>query len=220
MNTRSASSGVLDWILVFPAFGRFLRIVKGCLGPESKTAATSDSTRRIEMTTTIVTITLALALGGTGQCPDPARCPYGQQQYHHGSGHGSGGWILPPGPGDGWGFPNKNPDGYGWSDPGPLLPLGADRTAEYNFRRYFAVPLDQACPGTYYNPYVNRGQRYLPYTGNGGWHPMGGPPLDSAETPVRPYSSLTNNRPVVQVPRLNGRVEAPVDNSGKTGLTP
>ena len=140
--------------------------------------------------------------------------------HHHGSGHGSGGWILPPGPGDGWGFPNNNPDGYGWSDPGPFLPLGADRTAEYNFRRYFAVPLDQACPGTYYNPYVNRGQRYLPYTGNGGCHPMGGPPLDSARTPVRPYSSLTNNRPVVQVPRLNGRVEAPVDNSGKTGLTP
>ncbi|MGZ3432027.1 MAG: hypothetical protein ACXWN0_09950 [Isosphaeraceae bacterium] len=173
------------------------------------------------MTTTIVTITMALALGGTGQCPDPARCPYGQQQHdHHGSGHGSGGWILPPGPGDGWGFPNKNPDGYGWSDPGPLLPLGADRTAEYNFRRYFAVPLDQACPGTYYNPYVNRGQRYLPYTGNGGCHPMGGPPLDSARTSVRPYSSLSNDRPVVQVPRLNGRVEAPVDNSGKTGLTP
>ena len=172
------------------------------------------------MTTTIVTITLALALGGTGQCPDPARCPYGQQQHHHGSGHGSGGWILPPGPGDGWGFPNKNPDGYGWSDPGPLLPLGADRTAEYNFRRDFAVPLDQACPGTYYNPYVNRGQRYLPYTGNGGCHPMGGPPLDSARTSVRPYSSLSNDRPVVQVPRLNGRVEAPVDNSGKTGLTP
>ena len=140
MNARSASSGVLDWILVFPAFGRFLRIVKGCLGPESKTAATSDSTRRIEMTTTIVTITLALALGGTGQCPDPARCPYGQQQHHHGSGHGSGGWILPPGPGDGWGFPNKNPDGYGWSDPGPLLPLGADRTGEYNFRAISRCP--------------------------------------------------------------------------------
>ncbi len=168
------------------------------------------------MTTTIVTITLALALGGTGQCPDPAQCPYGQQHHHH----GSGGWILPPGPGDGWGFPNKNPDSNGWFDPGPLLPLGADRTTGYNFRRYFAVPLDQACPGTYYNPYVNRGQRYLPYTGNGGCHPMGGPPLDSAETPVRPYSSLSNDRPVVQVPRLNGRVEAPVDNSGKTGLTP
>jgi hypothetical protein len=172
------------------------------------------------MTTTIVTITLALALGGTGQCPDPARCPYGQQYHHQGSGHRSGGWVLPPGPGDGWGFPNNNPDGYGWHDPAPFLPLGANRTAEYFFPRYLAVPSDQAFMGTYYNPYVNRGQRYLPYTGNGGDHPMGGPAPDSAETPVRPYSSLSNKRAAVPVPRLNGRVEAPVDNSGKTGLTP
>ncbi len=172
------------------------------------------------MTTTIVTITLALALGGTGQCPDPARFAYGRQPHSHGSGHRSGGWIQPPGPGDGWGFPNNNPDGYGWHDPGVFLPLGADRDAEYFIPRYLTVPVDQAFMGTYYNPYVNRGQRYLPYTGNGGDHPMGGPPLDTAKTLVRPYSSLTNNKPVVPVPRLNGRVEAPVDNSGKTGLTP
>jgi hypothetical protein len=74
--------------------------------------------------------------------------------------------------------------------------------------------------GTYYNPYVNRGQRYLPYTGNGGDHPMGNAPLASAMTPVRPYSSLSNTPPVTRVPRLNGRVEAPWENSGKTGLTP
>jgi hypothetical protein len=74
--------------------------------------------------------------------------------------------------------------------------------------------------GTYYNPFVNRGQRYLPYTGNGGCHPMGGPPLASAETPVRPYSSLSDVAPVTRIPRLNGRVQAPVENSGKTGLTP
>jgi hypothetical protein len=74
--------------------------------------------------------------------------------------------------------------------------------------------------GTYYNPYVNRGQRYLPYTGNGGEHPMGGPPLASAMTPIRPYSSLSNTPPVIQVPRLNGRVESPWEPSGKTGLTP
>jgi len=220
VNNLSASSGVLDWILVLPALGRFLRIVKGCLGPESKTAATSDSTRRIEMTTTIVTMSLALALGGTGQCPDPARCPYGQQHHHHGSGHGSGGWVEPDGPGDGWGFPNNNPDGYGWHDSAPFLPLGANRTPEYFFPHYFSAPPEQMFMGTYYNPFVNRGQRYMPYTGNGGCHPMGGPPPDSAQTRVRPYSSLTNNRPVVTVPRLNGRVEAPVDNSGKTGLTP
>jgi hypothetical protein len=74
--------------------------------------------------------------------------------------------------------------------------------------------------GTYYNPYVNRGQRYLPFTGNGGDHPMGGPPLASAITSQRPYSTLSNTAPVTAVPRLRGRVEAPWENSGKTGLTP
>ncbi len=175
------------------------------------------------MTTTIVTITLAVALGGSGQCPDPAHCPHSHHPYQRrlSACEGSPGrWVMPPGPGDGWGFPNNNPDGYGWVDPGPLLPLGPDRTAEYYIPRYFTVPLDQAFMGTYYNPYINRGQRYLPYTGNGGCHPMGGPPLDTARTQIRPYSALSNDRPVVRVPKLNGRVEAPVDNSGKTGLTP
>ena len=69
------------------------------------------------MTTTIVTITLAMAMGGVGQCPDPARCPYGQQHHHHNARHGgSGGWIEPDGPGYGWGYPNGNPDGYGWHE--------------------------------------------------------------------------------------------------------
>jgi hypothetical protein len=98
--------------------------------------------------------------------------------------------------------------------------MGANRNPEYYFPHYFSAPAIQMFMGTYYNPYVNRGQRYMPYTGNGGDHPMGGPPLDTARTLVRPYSALTNNKPVVRVPRLNGRVEAPVDNSGKTGLTP
>ena len=35
---------------------------------------------------------------------------------------------MPPGPGDGWGFPNNNPDHYGWIDYEDNLPLGADRT--------------------------------------------------------------------------------------------
>jgi hypothetical protein len=74
--------------------------------------------------------------------------------------------------------------------------------------------------GTYYNPYVMRGQRYLPYAGNGGCHPVGGPPLDTALTQVRPYSSLNDTKAVTPIPRLNGRVLAPVENSGKTGLTP
>ena len=171
------------------------------------------------MTTTIVTITLALAMGGTGQCPDPARCPYGQQSHHHDQG-GPGRWVEPDGPGDGWGHPNGNPDGYGWHDQAPLLPLGGNRIDSYFFPRYYAVPPVQMFMSTYYNPYVMRGQRYLPYTGNGGCHPMGGPAPDTAVTSVKPYSSLTNNRPVTRVPKLNGRVEAPVENSGKTGLTP
>jgi hypothetical protein len=82
------------------------------------------------------------------------------------------------------------------------------------------IPPQQAFMGTYYNPYVNRGQRYLPYTGNGGDHPMGGPAPDTAETLVRPYSSLVSDRPVTRVPRLRGRVEGTSDTSGKTGLTP
>ena len=216
---------VLDFLMALTAFGRLPGVVSMISGRSPATAASRHSTWRIAMTLTFVTLSLALALGGTGQCPDPVHCPHRQHQHSHGHGYGhrkgSGGFILPPGPGDGWGFPNGNPDGYGWHDPSPYLPLGADRTAEYFYPRYFAVPPEQSFMGTYYNPYVNRGQRYLPYSGNGGDHPAGGAPLDSAETPVRPYSALTNDRPVVPVPRLRGRVEAtPPDSSGKTGLTP
>jgi hypothetical protein len=183
------------------------------------------------MITTIVTVSLALVLGEAGQAPAAYHCPqcHGTHAYpaqpgnypHYQKGHlGSGGFILPNGPGYGWGFPNKNPDGFGWFDPGPLLPLGANRTTEYFFPRYLVAPPEQMFLGTYYNPYINRGQRYLPYTGDGGCHPMGGPPLDSAITPVRPYSALSGAKPVTSVPRLNGRVDAPIENSGKTGLTP
>src|SRR5262245_53525567 len=115
------------------------------------------------MATTIVTLGLALALGAAGQCPDPSRCPCPR----HNHGHRSGGWVEPPGPGDGWGYPNGFQDGYGWHDPSPYLPLSTDRTAEYYFPRYFAIPSEQMFMGTYYNPFVTRGQRYLPYTGNG-----------------------------------------------------
>jgi len=169
--------------------------------------------------TTIMTLSLALTLGSTGQCTNPTHRNHWRIGVFVRDFHGSGGFIEPDGPGNGWGFPNGAPDQYGWHDPAPYLPLGTNRTADYYFRRYFSIPPEQAFLGVYYNPYVMRGQRYLPYTGNGGCHPMSGPPPDSARTPVRPYSSLTN-RPVVPVPRLNGRVEAPVDNSGKTGLTP
>ena len=48
-------------------------------------------------------------------------------------------YIMPDGPGDGWGFPNGAPDGYGWVDHGVYLPLGRNRTPEYFFPRYFAA---------------------------------------------------------------------------------
>jgi hypothetical protein len=167
------------------------------------------------MSATIVTVGLVLLLGQAGQCPHHGGCP------HHGHAYkGSGGYILPPGPGDDWGFPNKNPDGYGWHEVGDRLPLGADRTTEYYFRRYFSAPPEQAFLSSYYNPYLMRGQRYIPFVGNGGWHPAGGAPPDTALTPERPYSALSGNRPVTRVPVLRGRVEGTTDTSGKTGLTP
>jgi hypothetical protein len=166
------------------------------------------------MTTTIVTVTLALALSTAGGWNEP------DQRYQHPLWGRPGGYILPPLPGNGAGFPNGNPDGYGWFEIGPYLPLGADRTAEYYFRKYWVVPPEQMFLGTYYNPYVNRGQRYIPYAGGGGCHPMGGPPQASAVTPVSPYGAMPERGPVAPVPRLNGRVEAPLINSGGSGLTP
>ncbi|MGC8639366.1 MAG: hypothetical protein ACP5XB_05745 [Isosphaeraceae bacterium] len=171
------------------------------------------------MSSSIVAITLALALSGNGQCPDPAHCPYRMYHHHHNLG-GRGRWVEPDGPGDGWGFPNNNPDGYGYHDVSSFLPLGANRTEEYFFPRYFAIPPEQAFMGTYYNPYIMRGQRYLPYTGSGGDHPMGCFAPDTAVTQIRPYSTLNDTRAVTPIPRLRGRVQAPVENSGKTGLTP
>jgi hypothetical protein len=154
------------------------------------------------MTSTIVTVALALAMGSTGGHRDrPLR-------------------ILPPGPGYGWGFPNGNPDGFGWYNIGDYLPLGADRTPEYYFPRYFSVPMSQLFMPTYENPYYTRGQRYLPYSNCGGAHPAGGPAMVSAATPVHPYNDTIGSGPRVNVPGFSGRVEAPPINSGGTGLTP
>jgi hypothetical protein len=157
------------------------------------------------MTSTIVSMTLALAMGSTG----------GAFRYH-----GPVPRILPPGPGYGHGFPNGNPDGYGWFDYSTWVPLGADRTPEYYFPRYFAVPADQAFLPTYYNPYQSRGQRYITFTNCGGWHPAGGPPMASSEMPVHPYRDTIGSGPRVQLPTFSGRVEAPPINSGGSGLTP
>jgi hypothetical protein len=161
------------------------------------------------MTSLIVSMALALAVGSTGQ--HPANCPHCHRSVTQ---------PMPPGPGYGWGFPNGNPDGYGFWDAGTYLPLGADRTSDYYFRRYYSVPADQMFMPNYYNPYVTRGQRYLSYAGCGGDHPAGGPPLGSANTPVNPYQSTIGSGPRVSIPDFSGRVEAPPVNSGGTGLTP
>jgi hypothetical protein len=161
------------------------------------------------MTSLIIAMGLALGVGSTGQ--QNFVPPYYQ----------FGGRIMPPGPGYGWGFPNGHPDGYGYWDAGDRLPLGSDRTVDYFFRRYFSVPSDQLFMPNYYNPYVTRGQRYLPYTGCApGFHPAGGPALGSANTPLHPYQDTLGTGPRVAIPEFNGRVEAPPVNSGSTGLTP
>jgi hypothetical protein len=162
------------------------------------------------MTATIVAVSLTLAFNSFGLGHEP----YG---YH---GHNGDSHFVPPGPGDGWGFPNDNPDNYGWVDYGVLLPLGADRTPDYFFPRYLSAPPQQMIPQTYYNAFLTRGQRYIPYCGAGGDHPMGGPPIASAELPVSPYAAAPNSELVVTPPRLNGSVEAPPLPSGGTGLTP
>jgi hypothetical protein len=164
------------------------------------------------MPSLLVSIGLALAVGSVSQAP----CPV------HGSGHcRSGPRIMPPGPGYGWGFPNGNPDGYGFWDAGTNLPLGANRTGDYFFRRYYAFPVNQMFEPNYYNPYVTRGQRFLPYAGCApGWHPAGGPALGSAEEAVHPYNETLGTGPRVAIPAFNGRIEAPPINSGGSGLTP
>src|SRR4051812_21132874 len=115
------------------------------------------------MTPLIVSMALALAAGSTGQ------------HHVHSADSMNPPSIMPPGPGYGWGFPNGNPDGYGYWDNGYLLPLGADRTSDYYFRRYYSIPADQMFLPNYYNPYMSRGQRYVSYAGCGGEHPAGGP---------------------------------------------
>ena len=138
------------------------------------------------MTATIVTVELDPGLEFVW--PGSRARPH--HPHHYSQSH-----ILPPGPGDGWGFPGDNPDHYGWIDYGVDLPLGADRTAEYYFPRYFAVPPQQMFIQTYYNPFKTRGQEYIPYSGAGGDHPMGGPPLASASLPVSPYAAEPDTAP-------------------------
>lgn len=163
------------------------------------------------MSSVIASFTLVMAMSATGGLFGG----YAERQQQ--------GWshILPPGPGYGWGFPNGAPDGYGWYDVGTYLPLNADRTPAYYFPRYWAVPAEQMFFPTYYNPYVMRGQRYVPYTGCCGIHPASGPPQGLADTPSHPYRDTIGHGPVTRVPSFSGRVEAPpLPASGSTGLTP
>ena len=125
---------------------------------------------------------------------------------HHG--HLDGGFILPPGPGNGYGFPNGRPDGYGWYDPGDRLPIREDRTTSYYFRRYMSVPPQTLFMPTYYNPFVTRGQRFVPYIGCGGFHSAGGPPSGPANLPVTPYSDIAQSQPLQPVPAFSGEVQA------------
>lgn len=157
------------------------------------------------MGSTIASLALALSITATGGLG------------RHGK---TGGHILPPGPGPGWGFPNGQPDGYGYTDYGTYLPLGGDRTPDYFFPRNFALPAIQCVPATYYNPYVSNGQRYIPYTGCGGAHPAGGAPSGSSVLPMHPYERNVGVGLVVPVPRFSGRVEASPVPSGGTGLIP
>ena len=158
------------------------------------------------MASSIATLALAVSLASTGGL------------FHKSP--QQGGHIMPPGPGAGWGFPNGQPDGYGWVDYGTNLPIHGDRSPDYFFPRNFALPPLQAVPSTYYNPYLTNGQRYLPWSGCGGDHPAGRWTSGSAELPVHPYDEIVGGRPVVTPPRFTGRVEAPPVPSGGSGLIP
>ena len=156
------------------------------------------------MVSTLATLTLALAFGSAG----------GVHPTHN------GGNITPPGPGNGLGFPNDNPDGYGFWYKGDTLPLGRNRTAEYYFPRYYALPAEQLFLPTYYNSYVTRGQRYIPWVNCGGAHPAGGAPGSSAHLSEHPSADDARRQPIYPIPVYSGRVEASPINPGGTGLTP
>ena len=160
--------------------------------------------------TTLVTLALSLAAGATASGPDS----------HYARRTSPNGRFLAPGPGNGWGFPNGNPDGYGWFDYGTAIPMGPDRGPEYFFPRYFVLPANQLFSPQFYNPYFTRGQRYIAYSNCGGEHPMGGPPIVSAATPAHPYQDTIGSGPRVRVPVYSGKVDAPPINAGTTGLTP
>jgi hypothetical protein len=127
-------------------------------------------------------------------------------------------WVLPDGPGDGWGFPNGNPDVYGYADYGYHLPLGGDRTTDYFFPRQLSALPEQTFLPSYYNPYQQRGQRYIPYAGCGGDHPLGRTLPDALFTPVMPADEAKDGPPMTTVPTFSGRSDAPP--SSNTFISP
>jgi hypothetical protein len=159
------------------------------------------------MVTAVVVILMMASFGGGENGPI-------QSMFH------PGGRIMVDGPGLGWGYRNGNPDGYGWVDYSQGLPLGNNRTSDYYFPRYHAVPADQMFFPTYYNPYITRGQRFIPNTNCGGDHLAGGPPTASAATPLHPYNDTLGTRVLRPQPTFNGRVEATPINPGTSGLRP
>ncbi len=133
----------------------------------------------------LTSLTLVLAMTATGQAHEPPHSFWGRKlqarpivDVYEGRSPETiaraNERILPPGPGVGWGFPNGAPDGYGWYSVGDRLPLGADRTPDYYFNRQYAIMPQQMFLPTYFNTYVMRGQRYIPYVNCGGAHPAGG----------------------------------------------
>ena len=160
--------------------------------------------------TTLVTLALSLAVGSTTVGPNS----------HYARRTTTNGRFLPPGPGNGWGFANGNPDGVGWADYSSVIPVGPDRVPEYFFPRYFAYPANQLFSPEFYNPYITRGQRYIAFSNCGGEHPMGGLPIQSAALPTHPYQDTIGTGPRVKVPVYTGKVAATPINPGSTGLTP
>ncbi len=162
---------------------------------------------------TTLSLVTALLLGSTGFAHGGGiidRC-YAQR---------TGGFILGPGPGYGWGYPNGNPDEYGYYDLGDRIPLAEGRTAEYHFLRQYSIPPEQMFISTYYNPYISQGQRYVPWTNCGGPHPASNAPSGPGDMPAHPYDETIGTGPRVAVPTFTGRSEAPPINTGSSGLTP
>lgn len=131
------------------------------------------------------------------------------------------GGELGPGPGAGWGFPNGNPDGYGFWSQGHKLAICQGRTTEFYVQRYMMLPSCQLLFPQYFNPYVMRSQRYIPYTGCvGGCHPFSDPIIPTTLS-MKPYDEgPVSTQPVVNMPRFVGVTESEPINSGSSGFLP